>query len=196
MIGQLRGIILQKQPPLLLLDVQGVGYEIFVPMNSFYELPELEHTVRLFTHLIVREDAQVLYGFTAERERVLFRLLIKVNGVGPKLALTILSGMDADTFVRFVQNNEATSLTAIPGIGAKTAQRLVIETKDALKNWHTLSAPLPVHTSNQAVEDAVNALISLGYKPSDAHKAIHQVAQSHFGCEQMIKLALKEMVGV
>ena len=133
MIGRLRGIILEKQAPDIVLDVQGVGYEVAAPMSTFFNLPAIDEEVTLFTHLIVREDAQLLYGFATIRERLLFRSLLKVNGVGAKLALTILSGSDVDDFARSVQEGDAASLTRLPGVGKKTAERFIVEMRDRLK---------------------------------------------------------------
>ena len=135
MIGRLRGILLEKQPPQLLLDLNGICYELQAPMSTFYRLPEIGQSITLYTHLIVREDAHLLYGFSQEHERTLFRTLIKVSGVGPKSALTILSGIEADAFVRCVMDNDVASLSPLPGIGKKTAERLVVEMRDRLADW-------------------------------------------------------------
>ncbi|HSB97665.1 MAG TPA: Holliday junction branch migration protein RuvA, partial [Spongiibacteraceae bacterium] len=135
MIGRIRGKLLEKQAPELLVDVNGVGYEIQAPMTTIYQLPALGETVELFTHLVVREDAHLLFGFASLRDRALFRALIKVNGVGPKLALTILSGMDAQDFVRCVRDNDGAGLVRLPGVGKKTAERLLIEMRDRLRDW-------------------------------------------------------------
>ena len=138
MIGRLRGIILEKQPPELVLDVHGVGYELSAPMSTFFNLPALNDEVTLFTHMVVREDAQLLYAFATERERLLFRSLLKVNGVGAKLALTILSGSDVDTFARSVQEGDTASLTRLPGVGKKTAERLIVEMSAQPWGWMPL----------------------------------------------------------
>src|SRR5688572_2521067 len=135
MIGQLHGIILEKQPPQLLLDVQGVGYEIDAPMSTFYKLPEIGKEITLLTHFVVREDAHHLYGFYSQEERLLFRTLLKVNGVGPRLSLTILSSIDPDEFARCVVSNDTASLVRVPGVGKKTAERLIIEMRDKLSSW-------------------------------------------------------------
>lgn len=197
MIGRLSGIIIEKQPPLLIIDVQGVGYEVYAPMSTFYELPELQQPITLITHLVVREDAQLLYGFAKEQERALFRALIKVNGVGPKLALTILSGIEPDHFVRCVINQDASSLTHIPGIGKKTAERLMIETRDALSHWELgdtqPSNPLD-SLGQQSLQDAMSALTALGYKPASAKKAISTIYTPELSSEELIRLALKEMI--
>ena len=135
MIGRLSGILIQKLAPQLMIDIQGVGYEVQAPMSTFYQLPELDQPVVLLTHMVVREDAQLLYGFYSESERLLFKSLIKVNGVGPKLALTILSGINANEFVKVIRNNDESGLVRLPGIGKKTAQRLIVEMKDRFDDW-------------------------------------------------------------
>lgn len=198
MIGQLRGIILQKQPPQLLLDVNGVGYEIDAPMSTFFHLPEIGQEVTLMTHLIVREDAHHLYGFYAEAERLLFRTLLKVNGVGPRLALTILSSTNPDEFAQCVVNNDTASLVRLPGIGKKTAERLIIEMRDKLTAWQKHSPiPLPATesgTRNQLIQDAVSALIALGYKPQEASRAVSKIDDGTLSSEEMIRKALREKV--
>ncbi len=195
MIGMLRGMIISKQAPELLLDINGIGYEISAPMTTFYELPEVGHEVILHTHLVVREDAHLLYGFIDLKTRNLFRTLIKVNGVGPKLALTLLSGMDANTFVQCIQQGNTAVLVSIPGIGKKTAERLVIETRDALKQYSTIDTIEHTHstTSNQEIEDAISALISLGYKPNDAKIAISRLDPTINSSEEFIRQALQQM---
>ncbi len=196
MIGRLRGTLLDKKPPQLLLDVGGVGYEVEAPMSTFYQLPAVGGEVILHTHLAVREDAHLLYGFASERERSLFRALIKVNGVGAKMALAILSGMNADTFVRCIQENDATSLTRLPGIGKKTAERLIVEMRDRLADWQD-SGVLPVVMAAPAgaardeVKDAVSALIALGYKPPEASRMVSAVAADGKTSEEIIREALK-----
>lgn len=196
MIGRLRGIIAAKKPPECLLDVNGVFYEIQAPMTTFYHLPENGEQTCLYTHFVVREDAQQLYGFFTEQQRDLFRTLIKVNGVGPKLALTILSGMEVDQLIHCVQSNDSQRLISIPGIGRKTAERLIIETKDALAKWSTKNAndnpTMP--SANQACDDATAALIALGYKPNDAKRSLDKIDQTDLSSEELIRLALKQMV--
>ena len=198
MIGRLRGILAYKQPPELLIDVQGVFYELLAPMSSFYPLPKEGETVTLHTHLSIREDKHSLFGFITEQERALFRALIRVSGIGPKLALTILSGIDPDAFVRLVQSGDSSSLTAIPGIGKKTASRLVLETKDALDKWYdpfTSTSSIPSTTSDQqARHDALAALTALGYKAQEANKALTKIDTSNLSREDIIRLALKEMM--
>ena len=179
MIGRLTGKVIEKNPPLLVLDVQGVGYEVEVPMNTFYNLPDLQEKLTLFTHMIVREDAQFLCGFIADEERRLFRTLIKVNGVGAKLALSILSSISAQEFARCVNENDTKALVQLPGIGKKTAERLIIEVRDKLKDW--LPASLPnepqtkdISTTQDDSAEATSALIALGYKPQEASMMVQQ----------------------
>ena len=194
MIGRLHGILLEKQPPQLLLDVGGVGYEVSAPMTTFYELPETGNEITLHTHLAVREDAHVLYGFLREQDRLLFRTLIKVSGVGPKLALAILSGMSADEFAGLVQIGDSAALTKLPGVGKKTAERLVVEMKDRLKDWQGVTiAPetSSVVPAKNTVKDAVSALVSLGYKPQEASRMVSQVESDGLSSEEMIRLALR-----
>jgi Holliday junction DNA helicase RuvA len=198
MIGQLRGIILEKQPPQLLLDVNGVGYEIDAPMNTFYQLPDVGQEVTLHTHFIVREDAHHLYGFYAREERALFRTLLKVNGVGPRLALTILSSLVPHEFVRIILNNDTASLVRVPGIGKKTAERLIVEIRDkvsTLTESPTFSqAGKETVLSNQLSQDAVSALLALGYKPQEASRAVAKVDDGSLSSEEIIRRALREMV--
>jgi Holliday junction DNA helicase RuvA len=200
MIGRLRGKLLIKQAPALLLEVGGVGYEIEAPMTTFYVLPEVGGEVTLHTHMVVREDAQLLYGFASERERMLFRALIKVSGVGAKLALALLSGMPADEFVQTVNNNDVARLTRVPGIGKKTAERLIVEMRDRLPDWATgqatpqAAAPGAMdHTEPDATKDAISALIALGYKPQEASRMVHKIDTAGLASEQIIKQALKSI---
>ncbi len=205
MIGRIAGILIEKQAPEILIDVQGVGYELQVPLTCFYELPELNESVAVFTHFVVREDAQLLYGFTTKQERALFRLLIKTNGVGPKLALTILSGMTASEFVACVERDDIATLVKLPGVGKKTAERLLVEMRDKLKSLMEASQGderefvlkadyAPKTEKNTAEEDAIAALLSLGYKPAQASKAVTAVYQDGVNSETLIKAALKSML--
>jgi len=202
MIGRLYGKIIEKQPPHLLLDVNGVGYEISASMSTFYQLPELDKSIILYTHLIVREDAHILYGFYSQQERSFFRSLIKINGVGPKLALAILSGISGDEFVLAVQNDDITRLTRLPGIGKKTAERLIVEMRDKISDWFSSSLAqtpdAPYQTSqpaNNIIQEATSALISLGYKPVEASKMISKLDKTDKSSEDLIKLALKNSIG-
>ncbi|HAT8540452.1 Holliday junction branch migration protein RuvA [Vibrio vulnificus] len=204
MIGRLRGILLEKQPPELLIEVNGIGYEVQMPMSCFYELPNIGEEAIIYTHFVVREDAQLLYGFNTVKERALFREVIKANGVGPKLGLAILSGMTASQFVASVEREDISTLVKLPGVGKKTAERLVVEMKDRLKGWSAgdLFTPFtdvaPVDSgstsSNSAEEEAVSALLALGYKPAQASKVVSQIAKPDMTSEQLIREALKSMV--
>lgn len=195
MITHLTGKLIQKKPPLLIIDVNGIGYEVHAPMSTFYQLPECDNTLTLLTHLAIREDAHVLFGFYTEHERKLFRALIKVNGVGPKLALTILSGIETEQFVQCILQQDESRLTHIPGIGKKTAERLIIEMKDALSQWEHTDIPTQkeLMDPNQAMQDAIAALTTLGYKPHDAKQAVTKAHQPEHTREQLIRLALQQV---
>jgi Holliday junction DNA helicase RuvA len=197
MIGMLRGRVLHKQPPFLLLDVNGVGYEVEAPMSTFYALPLGDETVTLHTHLAIRDDAHVLYGFTAESDRALFRALLKVSGVGGKMALAILSGMTTDEFSLAVQAGDAAALTRLPGVGKKTAERLIVEMRDRLEKMGTHpggatapggTAPTGGHTP---LDDAISALLALGYKLVDAQRMTKAVDCEGLATEEIIRAALQ-----
>jgi holliday junction DNA helicase RuvA len=200
-IGFLRGKLIHKAPPLLLLDVQGVGYEVEAPMTTFYNLPAIGTEILLHTHLVVREDAHILFGFSTEADRTMFRTLIKVNGVGPKLALTILSGQTAEEFHRCIYNNDTQSLVRLPGVGKKTAERLVIEMRDRLpdlgdssiSNIEIVSSVMTITNANPK-QEAISALCSLGYKPLDASKMVQNIGAEGKSCEDIIRLALQGAV--
>ncbi|HIF9215367.1 TPA: Holliday junction branch migration protein RuvA [Photobacterium damselae] len=207
MIGRLRGTVLEKQPPEVLLEVGGIGYEVQMPMSCFYELPEVGQEAIIFTHFVVREDAQLLYGFNKKSERELFREVIKANGVGPKLGLAILSAMTASQFVLSVEQEDITTLVKIPGVGKKTAERLLVEMKDRLKGWgegdlftpaqDTAASNAPIQNPSsqaRAEDEAVSALVVLGYKPQQASKVVSQVAQPEMSSETIIREALRSMV--
>lgn len=200
MIGRLRGTLIEKQPPYLLLDVNGVGYELQAPMTTFYRLPGLGTEVILHTHLSITENLHQLFGFAEQRDRSLFRTLIKVSGVGPKLAIAILSGMEADDIARCVRDNNIIALTKVPGVGKKTAERLVIELRDRLKTWDLPHSDLLAHEeikqiagNNDIYAEAESALITLGYKPVDATKMIAMAAKQKpdANSEELIRLALR-----
>ena len=201
MIGRLSGTLLEKQPPHLLIDVAGVGYEVDVPMSTLYRLPALNNPLTLHIHMVVREDAQLLYGFYEKRERELFRELIRLNGVGPKLALTLMSGLDVDDLVRCVQAQDTSALVKIPGVGKKTAERLLVELKDRFKAWEALPQMAPLVMPSQpeplpasAESDAVAALVALGFKPQEASKAVGRINGEGLSSEELIRQALKGMV--
>lgn len=201
MIGRLRGTLAEKQPPHLILDVNGVGYELEVPMTTLYRLPALGEPVTLHTHLVVREDAHLLYGFASKRERELFRELIRLNGVGPKLALALMSGLEVDELVRCVQAQDTSTLVKIPGVGKKTAERLLVELKDRFKAWENMPSIAPLVTEpklaaavSSAEADAVSALIALGFKPQEASRAVAAVEEKGLSSEELIRRSLKGMV--
>ncbi|GAA6205406.1 MULTISPECIES: Holliday junction branch migration protein RuvA [Thalassotalea] len=205
MIGRLRGILVEKIAPEVLIECGGIGYEVTMPMTSIYALPELNEEAIIYTHFVVREDAQLLYGFANKVERKLFRLLIKVNGVGPKLGLAILSSMSADQFVSCVSHDDLTTIVKIPGVGKKTAERLLIEMRDRLKDWQAgsdtsssegfaLNVQQTDSYVNNAKGDATNALVSLGYSQQQADKAIKSIFSADKCSEDLIRDALKAML--
>lgn len=194
MIGQLTGNIIEKKPPVLLLDVNGVGYEVHAPMRTFYHFEQQTTAATLLTHLIVRDDQHTLYGFHDRRERSLFLRLIKVNGIGPKLALAILSGIEADHFVHCIHQQDPSTLIKIPGVGKKTAERMVMEMRDKLDEWQMSSTtPNTPNPTDQNTSDAVDALQALGFKPAEAKRAVTQVHQPEHSSEHLIRLALQQL---
>ncbi len=200
MIGLLRGKLLHKQPPYLMIEVNGVGYELEATMNAFYGLPPVGDEATLYTHLVVREDAHLLYGFADHDERAMFRNLIRINGVGARLALTILSGISVDAFSRCVRENDSETLVRLPGVGKKTAERLIIEMRDRLGHGADDGIPSEprrgdhVDTVKDAVSDAVSALIALGYKPQEASRMVRRVEVAGMDSEHIIRSALQTMV--
>ena len=207
MISRLTGKIIDREPPTLVLDVNGVGYEVDVPMTTLFELPEhANKPVTLYTHFIVREDAQQLYGFIDQNNRDIFRQLLKVNGVGARTALGILSTFNVNDLVSCILNGEADQLVKVPGIGKKSAERIVLDLRDRLKDWDvklnisasSLDGAAGVKISSRHVgvsshQDAVSALIALGYKAADAEKAVKKVAVVELSSEEVIRLALKSI---
>jgi holliday junction DNA helicase RuvA len=195
MIGFLRGRLTAKHPPALVIDVGGVGYEIEAPMSTFYGLPAVGTDLHLFTHLVVREDAHILFGFGTERERRLFRELLKVSNVGPKLALSLLSGMSVDNFLMCIEAQDADTLVRIPGVGRKTAERLLIEMKDRIKNLGALpgvsSGAAVLEPASGAHGEAFSALIALGYKPIEVTRLLKIVDPSVQTTEEIIRRALQ-----
>jgi Holliday junction DNA helicase RuvA len=206
LIGQLRGILEEKIPPFVLVDVGGIGYEVQLPMSCFYLLPELGQPVSLITHFVVREDAQLLYGFHDKAARSMFRELIKVNGIGPKVALAILSGLNTQQLVNVVARDDLTGLTKIPGVGKKTAERLLVELKDRLKNWQVESPQTPTadamyHNDQELTlatadpaDEACEALVALGYKQAVAERIVKQIYKAGQTSESLIRDALKSMI--
>ena len=201
MISRLRGIIVAKQAPELLIEVNGLGYEVQASMNTFYRLPDIGQEVILHTHFVVREDAQQLYAFGELHERALFRALLKVNGIGPKVALAILSSIEADDFVRCVADQNSAALQRLPGIGKKTAERIIIEMRDRLADWQMpeqlTEKSMPnnkiIKSAQIAEQEAISALIALGYKPQEASRAVMQIADKNLSSEDLIRSALKNM---
>lgn len=191
MIGFVRGKLVVKTPPHLTVDVGGVGYDIEAPMSTFYTLPAVGSDVRLLTHLVVREDAHILYGFGTQEERALFRNLLKVSQVGPKLALSILSGVSVDGFASLVKLQDAAALTKIPGVGRKTAERVLMEMKDRLDAVENAAATgVPVMSSSTEGE-AWNALVALGYKPAEVTAMLKPFAGQGGTTEDLIRRALQ-----
>jgi Holliday junction DNA helicase RuvA len=199
-IGRLRGTLIQRQAPFLLLDVNGVGYEIEATMSTFYDLPAPGAECVVYTHLIVRDDAHLLYGFADLAERSLFRELIKVNGVGARMAMNVLSGMPVGEFARCVHDNDAAALTRLPGIGRKSAERLIIEMRDRLKDHIPAAEPLLAATAahpgapSDPVHDAVSALAALGYKPHEASRMVRSIDAAGKNSEEIIRSALQAAV--
>jgi Holliday junction DNA helicase RuvA len=199
MIGRICGELVLKRPPELLVDVGGVGYELQCPMSTIFDLPEVGQKVTLVTHFYVREDAQILFAFLTEAERSLFRLLLKVNGVGAKMALAILSGMNPQEFRQCILSGDQTSLTRVPGIGKKTAERLIVEMRDRLEKADEFPtvATSPGETSSASVAqdspvtEATQALVALGYKPQDASRMVARHAADGLASDELIRLALK-----
>lgn len=198
MIGRIVGTLVEKSPPELLVDVQGIGYEVSASMTTIYDLPQIGEQVVLFTHLIVKEDSHTLFGFSDKSERALFRILIKVNGIGPKMALAILSSMSAEELIANVQDSDVTALTRIPGVGKKTAERLIIELRDKLgqaAKTDLFTAPAVLRqVQADPRQEAEAALIALGYKPQEAAKAIAAVPVDGADSETVIKAALQGML--
>ncbi len=201
MIGRIRGILIEKKPPVVLLEVAGLAYEVQASMTTFGHLPQIGQEAILHTHFVVREDAQLLYGFHETRERALFRLLIKINGVGPKMALGLLSGMDVDSFLHCVSLEDSAALVRVPGVGKKTAERLIVEMRDKLSAFElgattSVSEPLAQQPLEQVKQDAISALVALGYKLAEATKAVNNVYESHLNSEQLIRHALQGAMSV
>ena len=195
MIGFLRGTLALRQPPIIVLDVNGVGYELAAPMSTFYELPAVGDELTLLTHLLVREDAQVLYGFISEEERLLFRNLLRVTGIGAKIALAILSGISADGFAHCVRAEDTATLIKVPGIGRKTAERLIVEMRDRIDSAPAgAGATAALTTAGKPAGEAYGALVALGYKPAETTRLLKGIDTDGLNAEQIIRLALKGAV--
>ena len=196
MIGQLRGILMAKQPPALLLDVQGVGYELEAPMTTFYDLPVEGAELLLHTHMVVREDAQLLFGFSTTSQRDLFRHLLKISGIGPRVGLAILSGLSVTEFRTCINGEDVARLTRVPGIGRKTAERVVLELRGKeLPGMMADESGVSAGSRDDLRADAVGALTALGYRLKDAEKVVTQFIDEAETSEQLIKMALQSMSG-
>ncbi|MDA8420969.1 MAG: Holliday junction branch migration protein RuvA [Pseudomonadota bacterium] len=196
MIGRLHGTLLHREPPLLLVDVGGVAYELEAPMSTFYDLPPAGGMVTLYTHLVVRDDAHLLYGFSRDRQRRLFRSLLKVNGVGPRVALAILSGLSEDELLRCLAEEDIARLTRVPGIGRKTAERLIVELRDKVDSLPSSGAVHPAAAASDPVQEAVSALVALGYRPQEASRAVGAVPPEGLRSEEIIRQALRSLAGM
>lgn len=192
MIGYLKGTLAAKRPPTLTLDVAGVGYELEAPMSTFYQLPQIGASLTLVTHLLVREDAHVLYGFSTEAERALFRGLLKVSGVGARMALAVLSGMSVEGFYRCVRDKDLISLTRVPGIGKKTGERLLMEMADRLPVGEPVQA-MPGRRGPAAEQEAEGALLALGYKPGEVSRMLRDFDANGLSTEELIREALRRV---
>ena len=193
MIGSLVGLIKEKTPSSILLEVSGIGYEVNIPLSTSFQLPHVGESAYLLTHLVVREDQHTLYGFATEEERKLFRALIKISGVGAKLAITILSGTNVTGFIQSVVNEDVDALMHLPGIGKKTAERLVVEMKDKISDISDDQNHFDQHPKNSAVSEAVNALVNLGYKNKDAKNILDKIDSDNLSVEELIRKALKSL---
>ena len=193
MIGSLIGLIKEKTPSSILLEVNGIGYEIAVPLSTSFQLPNVGESVYLLTHLVVREDQHSLYGFATDEERKLFRALIKISGVGAKLAITILSGTNVNGFIQSVVNEDIDALVHLPGIGKKTAERLIVEMKDKVSEISSDENSLSQNNENSAVAEAINALVNLGYKTKDAKTILDKIESEGLTVEELIRQALKSL---
>ncbi len=197
MIARLAGTLIHKQPPLMVIDVAGVGYEVEAPLSVFYDLPELGQAVVILTHLSIKDDSHTLYGFSSEAERTLFRQLLKISGIGAKLALTILSGASGEELARYVAESDSASLIRLPGIGKKTAERIIIELRDKLDLIpfaSTAAAGGGPAIPADAVSEAITALNALGYKPQESSSMVRKVAEPDMSVEEIIRRALQSMV--
>ena len=197
MIARLAGTLIHKQPPLMVIDIAGVGYEVEAPLNVFYDLPEIGQPVVILTHLSIKDDSHTLYGFSSEAQRTLFRQLLKISGIGAKLALTILSGVSGDELARYVADNDIASLTRLPGIGKKTAERIIMELRDKLDVLPATAGSAQGGSAviaGDASSEAADALRALGYKPQEVSHMVRQAAEPDMSAEEIIRRALQSMV--
>tara|TARA_B100000676_G_scaffold140911_1_gene139543 strand:- start:10680 stop:11270 length:591 start_codon:yes stop_codon:yes gene_type:complete len=194
MIGRLNGKLIEKRPPLIVVECHGVGYEFEAPMSTIYELPEVGENVVICTHLAIRDDAHLLYGFLTESERKLFRSLLKINGVGTKMALVILSGMTAIEFSNCVRSEDWSALVSLPGVGRKTAERLVLDMRDKVDQIFPDSSRDNQNLDSTEVDDAIAALVSLGYRKVDAEKYVDSLGEEFSSSEEIIRQVLKNVL--
>ncbi len=197
MIARLAGTLIHKQPPLIVIDIAGVGYEVEAPLTVFDDLPETGQPVVILTHLAIKDDSHTLYGFSSEAQRTLFRQLLKISGIGAKLALTILSGASGDELARYVADNDTASLTRLPGIGKKTAERIIMELRDKLDAIPASGGSAPggrAVIAGNASKEASHALSALGYKPQEVSRMVRQAAEPEMSAEEIIRRALQSMV--
>ena len=197
MIARLAGTLIHKQPPLIVIDIAGVGYEVEAPLTVFDDLPETGQPVVILTHLAIKDDSHTLYGFSSEAQRTLFRQLLKISGIGAKLALTILSGASGDELARYVADNDTASLTRLPGIGKKTAERIIMELRDKLELIPATGGSAPGGSAviaGNASKEASHALSALGYKPQEVSRMVRQAAEPEMSAEEIIRRALQSMV--
>ncbi|MCF6807213.1 Holliday junction branch migration protein RuvA [Thiotrichales bacterium 19S9-12] len=207
MIGRIRGLLIERQAPTLLVETGGVGYEILAPMTTIYQLPEVDEEVILYTHFVVREDAQQLYGFISKTDRRIFQELIKVNGIGAKMALAILSGMDAQSVLACIERDDSALLVSIPGIGKKTAERLIVEMRDKIPQMMVLLSDIQLtdtidvsdhevtnNKSSNDISEATEALMALGYRKNEAQKVLYKVKDEASTTEELIKSALQKLM--
>jgi Holliday junction DNA helicase RuvA len=196
MIGRLTGVIAVKEPPALMLDVNGVGYEIEAPLSTFYDLPAVGERVTLHMHLVVREDAHLLFGFVRDTDRRLFRSLLKVNGIGPRVALAILSGLNHNELVQALAKEDIARLTRVPGVGRKTAERLVVEMRDRVELLGAGDSAPFSGVAADPVSEAIGALVALGYRAPEASRAVDAIKESGLATEELIRRALRSLAGV
>jgi Holliday junction DNA helicase RuvA len=197
MIARLAGTLIYKQPPLMVIDVAGVGYEVEAPLSVFYDLPETGQPIVILTHLSIKDDSHTLYGFSSEAERTLFRQLLKISGIGAKLALTILSGASGEELARYVAEGDSAALVRLPGIGKKTAERIIIELRDKLDALPAAATPVAAggeSPPSNASSEAITALNALGYKPQESSSLVRKVAKPDMSVEEIIRAALQSMV--
>lgn len=197
MIARLSGTLIHKQPPLMVVDIAGIGYEVEAPLSVFYDLPEIGQPVVILTHLAIKDDSHTLYGFSSVEQRTVFRQLLKISGIGAKLALAILSGASGEELARYVAENDSASLTRLPGIGKKTAERIIIELRDKLDILPTSSGSSlqrGTAVSGNAISEATHALNALGYKPQEVAHMVRSVAQADMSAEDIIRSALQSMI--